>query len=53
MNNTRAMELLEVIVNNLSQNGDSKSVVDYLLSIGFSKNELIRDFGFYMRDVLL
>ena len=47
----RAMELINAIINNLSVAERNKDVIQYLLHVGFTKDELIHDFNFTKDDV--
>lgn len=47
----RAMELINAIINNLSVAERNKDVIQYLLHVGFTAEELVHDFNFTKDDV--
>ncbi len=51
MTRDRAMELLRVLIDNLSVAERNNDVIKHLLTIGFTEDELVVDFNFCRSDV--
>lgn len=51
MTKSRAMELLNGIINHISVAVSTRNVIEGLLSIGFTKEELVEEFGYSSSDV--
>lgn len=51
MSHDRAMELLNAMINNLSVAERNNDVIEKLLNIGFTEEELINEFNFCRDDV--
>ena len=51
MNKERAMELLNAIISSMSVENTHFDVIEYLLGVGFTKEELVDDFRFKNSDV--
>ena len=51
MTKERAMELLNNIINKMSVAEKNSTVIEYLLTVGFTCEELVRDFGYYEDEV--
>lgn len=49
---TRAKELLNAVIDHMLVAEKNRDVIEELLSIGFTENELITDFGFCDSDVV-
>lgn len=51
MTKERAMELLNAVIDNLSVAERNDTVIEKLLNIGFTGDELVEDFGYSLTDV--
>lgn len=51
MKNTRAMELLNEVINYVSIARDTKEQIEELVNMGFTTKELVEDFGYSLTDV--
>ena len=52
MTKQRAIELLNAVIDNLSVAERNDSVIEKLLHIGFTGDELVEDFGYSLTDVI-
>ena len=52
MSNERCMVLLNNVINDISVCNTNRTTIQKLLHLGFLANELTKDFGFSMDDVL-
>ena len=51
MTKERAMELLNAVIDNLSVAERNDTVIEKLLNIGFTSDELVEDFGYSLADI--
>lgn len=51
MTKERAMELLNAVIDNLSVAERNDTVIEKLLNIGFTGDELVEDFGYSLTDI--
>ena len=51
LSSSRAIKLINYVINNLSVGSRNKDVIQYLLYVGFSQDELVNIFNFDSDDV--